>query len=75
MPDTGDFSFWSYFGENQELYIAYELSDQKGKILEESINHRQFRIVANDNGVGVTSRGSVNSSAPPGTRGEYNTFR
>ena len=74
LPDTDDFSFWSYFGENQELYIAYELADQKGQILEESINHRQFRIVANDNGVGVTSRGSVNSSAPPGTRGEYNTF-
>lgn len=71
LPSRQQFSFFSYLDANGELFIAYEMTDWSKQ---QHIPHLQFHFTSPGAAPQVVSRGSVDSSSPPGTAGLYNAF-
>jgi peptidoglycan hydrolase-like protein with peptidoglycan-binding domain len=71
LPSKKEFSFFSYVDESGDLFIAYEMTDLSKQ---QHIPHLQFHFTSPGSSPDIVSRGSVDSSSPPGTGGLYNAF-
>ncbi len=72
FPSKEEFSFFSYFGTDGDLFIAYEMTNRPRF---QHVPYWQFHFTANGAAPKIVRRGSVDSSSPPGTAGMYNSFR
>ena len=71
LSPKDQFSFWPYLGEDGDLFIAYQQADSSP----DNPSFQQFHFASSGTSPEVVSKGSVDSTAPPGTRTFYNKFR